>query len=493
MRTWKQWRGAFLIFALSCAIFSMSATKPAAAYPALAEPDGSCPATLSGLYTYVPITSGFLVGYCQETAGPINFCPPGYTQTTIQSPLHLPVPVCIPGGTYLPPSTGDLTVLQKYTAMEMQITLKEAIQKYVANENDNGIDNGGLTHNIAWALGTGGGGGSRLGMSVPGGPADQIDAGGFGGGSVIRGNVGITDSAGITTPGMMTGFKDVSGIGSIYGSYQVSGLPANQWLSLSGAFDYQRHNISVAPITGLAGASGGSAGADTYTFQGSAFYSFGSSYVRGAAGFDVGRGNETSFVDGSTGNFNTHGYAGDLRIGTVFGLLNTIKTASPAAMPTKAPPKSTSGYAVGLDLSGHVGYSDQRLDGFTDSTGLIFGSGDTHSGDVGARARLFAVVQDNGWLWVPYVSATVDQQFGFSSVLNIPNQAAFVGGDVFSFQEAKTFWGTELGLNVQGPFGLTIGAKGFYQASADISFVGGTAYVKVPLNYTPKPAFASRY
>src|SRR5208282_22062 len=92
-----------------------------------------------------------------------------------------------------------------------------------------------------------------------------------------------------------------------------------------------------------------------------------------------------------------------------------------------------------------------------------------------------------------YVSGTVDQEFGFSSTMNIPIQAALPSGDFVSLQEAQTFWGTALGVDVRGPNGWTVGVKGFYQASADINYTGGTAYVKIPLNYTPQPAFAARY
>jgi hypothetical protein len=46
-------------------------------------------------------------------------------------------------------------------------------------------------------------------------------------------------------------------------------------------------------------------------------------------------------------------------------------------MPTKAPPKSVAGgYILALDVSGHLGYSDERSDGCTDSSGFMFGNGE---------------------------------------------------------------------------------------------------------------------
>jgi hypothetical protein len=94
---------------------------------------------------------------------------------------------------------------------------------------------------------------------------------------------------------------------------------------------------------------------------------------------------------------------------------------------------------------------------------------------------------------MPYISATVDQQFGVSDTLNFPNQAALPGGDVVSLLTAKTFGGGDIGVDVRGPNGMTAGVKGFYAASADTNIVGGSAFVKVPLNYTPKAAWATKY
>jgi hypothetical protein len=89
---------------------------------------------------------------------------------------------------------------------------------------------------------------------------------------------------------------------------------------------------------------------------------------------------------------------------------------------------------------------------------------------------------------MPYVAATIDQQFRFSSNLNIPNQAALPDGDVAYLQEAQTFYGGQLGLDVRGPNGWTFGVKAFVLASADTNRVGGDVYVKIPLGIPPAPA-----
>lgn len=44
---------------------------------------------------------------------------------------------------------------------------------------------------------------------------------------------------------------------------------------------------------------------------------------------------------------------------------------------------------------------------------------------------------------------------------------------------------------MRGPNEWTVGVKGFYEASADTTIVGGSAHIKIPLNYTP--VIATRY
>jgi hypothetical protein len=330
---------------------------------------------------------------------------------------------------------------------------------------------------------------SQLGMYISHGTAD---ASVFGGAAVTRNSgYGVSDSAGLVAPGTTApSFKDVAGGGGVAGSYDLN-LSGNQSLRFSGSFDYRRVDMTLGALAGLGLASAGSVQTDTYRFGGAVIYGLGSAYLEGKAAFDFGHGNETQTVDGSTGRFDTHGYSADLRIGNVFMLLNTLSSGTATRMPTKAPPKAAGGYAVGLDLSGHLGYSNERIDGFTDSAGFVYGADRTRYGDIGGRAKLFAVVPNNGLLWMPYVAGTVDQQFGFSSTLTIPDQVALPGGDIVSLQQAQTFLGTQLGLDIRGAGGWKIGARGFYSASSDTNITGGSAYVKIPFNYTS--AVASRY
>jgi hypothetical protein len=321
-------------------------------------------------------------------------------------------------------------------------------------------------------------------MYVSPSPSGAFD--GFAGASVssIRGSgYGVTDSAALLAPGTSTpSYRATAGGFGIGGSYDATalfGLPSHQGLLLSGDFDYARENITLGSLAGLAATSAGSAQTDTYRLGGSVLYRIGGTYVQGTGAFDFDHGNETQNVDASTGSFNFHGYAADLRLGNIFVLFNSISSSNPGLL-TQAPDPA-GGYAVGLDLSGHVGYSNLQFDSFTDSSGFVYGTGTTHTGDAGARARLFAILPGNGWSWVPYVAATIDQEFDFSSSLNIPSQAALAGGDLISLTEAQTYLGAQLGLDLVGAQGVTVGINGFYAASSDTKIGGGRIYLKLAL------------
>jgi hypothetical protein len=333
-------------------------------------------------------------------------------------------------------------------------------------------------------------GGSHLGMYSSSSTPGQSGWGGMGGGFSARGSgLGVTDTAGGLAPGTKASVQDSNGNGGIFGVYDATRfLPTNQSLVFSGFFNYANDNITVGPIAGVSLANAASAQSDTYTFGGSVLYRNNMAYLQGTAAYDFGRASETQSVDGSTGSFGTSGYFVDAKLGNIFVLLNTTGVPGPAALPTKAPPKPTGGALVGLDASGHIGYSGSWIDGFTDSSGFVYGTGQTRFGDIGGRVKLFVAIPSNGLLWVPYVAGTIDQLFGFSSTLNIPSQPALAGGDLISLQEAKTFGGAQLGIDARGPGGWTVGIKGFYTASADTSIIGGNAYVKMPLNYTPLAA-----
>lgn len=336
---------------------------------------------------------------------------------------------------------------------------------------------------------------SHLGMYVSG-DNNFNSWGAGGGGSLTHGSgFGATDSAGVLAPGSVTpNFRGTSGGGGIFGTFDASYyVSAGQHLFFNGFFDYSQYSESVSAAVGLPALviGAGSSHNDAYTFGGSVLYSVNTAYLQGTGAVSFGHGGETESFDGSTGNFGTSAYVADMKMGNVFVLLNTSNSGTKSVIPTKAPPKFTPGYIVALDLSGHIGYVDNQFGSFTDSSGFVYGTEEAKYTDLGGRAKLLAIIPSNGIWWQPYVAATLDQRLGFSHTLFDPAQAALPTGDLVNFQEANTFWGTELGVDARGAGGWTLGIKGFYEASADMNIAGGNITLKIPFNYTP--TVASRY
>jgi hypothetical protein len=289
------------------------------------------------------------------------------------------------------------------------------------------------------------------------------------------------------------GYREVGSGGGIGGVYDASYLfGPNQNLIWRGSFDYTRSRVNYGPTAGLValgvGTGAGTATSDNYSFSGSVLYRNYGTYAVAAAGYNFGRGSEFQTVDNSSGSYDSNGYFVDVKLGHLFMLANTITAARP--MVTKAPVKPADGYAIGLDLSGHLGYQKSRDGGFTDSTGFIYGTEQVQFGDGGLKAKLVAFVPRNGVVWQPYIAGTVDSQFGFSHTSFIPTQVALAGGDVVSFSQATTSVGAQVGLDVQARNGWIVGVNGFYSRSSDTEIAGGRAFLKIPFGPT---TVAARY
>ena len=323
---------------------------------------------------------------------------------------------------------------------------------------------------------------NQLGMSVT--PQSAYGNGvafGAGGFNAHSSGVRVTDTAGFLAPGTTSiGSQTNAGSGGISGSYDASRMVgSNQSLVLNGAFDYTSMKTNF-------GAAVSSINSDTYSFTGSALYRNHDNYLILKGSYEFGNHSEFFIGDGSRGNYRSDGYDVDARIGHVFMLYNSIAAVEPPPrMSVKAPPRATDGgYAVGIDLSGHLGYASNVAGGFTDTSGFVFGDERTQSGDTGLRAKLVVEIPRNGVVWQPYISGSVDWLFGYSHVAYFPTQAALAGGDAVSFSDATTFVGAQIGLDVKSKNGWTVGVNAFYSHSSDTEVAGGRAYVKIPFGPT---------
>jgi Autotransporter beta-domain len=306
--------------------------------------------------------------------------------------------------------------------------------------------------------------GSHLGMYVS--PSGTDGVGGFGDGFGLSGkSVGISDTSGAFAGATTPGFHGSGGGGGINGYIDVT-----PQLRVGGSFDYQHVSADFD--------GGSSQGFDSYAFKGYSTYRWLDSYVTGSILYDY---MPTKFFDagtGGTGNFNANLFDGDVSVGHVFVLIDPRGAGSHAIL-AKAPPQSSViQNGLLLELSGHGGYVTGMDDGFTESTGFVWGDGHVHYGDLGIKAELQGVIPANGVIWLPYVTGTVDQLVGFSQTLDIPTQVA-MAADTLTFDEATTWLGGEAGVETQVASGWTIGAKIFDTTSSDFNIVGGTGYVKV--------------
>lgn len=354
------------------------------------------------------------------------------------------------------------------------------------------IATGGMFSGNA-AAASGGSTGSHLGMYVtpPSGAGTGLTFGG-GGYSLRNTGYGVSDTAGTLGTGSTTpGFHENGGSGGISGSYDASQLVGNnQKLIFSGLFNYSSSSATygtTAPLLGIGVLNLGTVNNNVFQFGGSALYSNNTFYVLGKGEYAFGRGSETqsAALGAASGNYDINGYDVDLSLGNVFMLMDTTRSgAAPMytkAPYTKAPPAVDGGYALGLDLSGHIGYQDTRDKGFTDSSGFIFGDETVKFGDGGLKAKLVASIPRDGVTWLPYVAGTVDWQFDFSHTSVIPSQNTFAGGDLISFTQATTVWGAQAGLDVRTSNGWTVGVNGFYASSSDTTVAGGRAFLRIPL------------
>jgi hypothetical protein len=286
----------------------------------------------------------------------------------------------------------------------------------------------------------------------------------------------VTDTAGLLAPGSIANSSQTSaGSGGLAGTYDASYIVGpNQKLVFNGAFDYTSSKTNFGPTVS-------SINSDTYNFRGSALYSNNNTYLVLKGSYEFGNNNEFAAANASNGSYQSDGYNVDARVGQVFMLFNSIAAVVPSRIAVKAPPRAADGgYAIGLDLSGHLGYTTNVARGFTDSSGFVFGDERARGGETGLHAKLIAVVPRNGVTWLPYIAGSVDWRFDYSHKAFFPTQAAMAGGDTVSFADGTTAVSAQVGLDVRAANGWIVGVNGFYLHTSDTEVTGGRAYVKVP-------------
>jgi hypothetical protein len=306
---------------------------------------------------------------------------------------------------------------------------------------------------------------------------------GVGASSTWNSGYRVTDSAGAVPAGALApGFHALesrAGVNLTADGTRLLDLNAIQQLLFGVTLSYRRSDMDFGTSVLTPGVtSAGSVRRNGYTLAGTVDYAIDTIYFSGYAAVDWSHADITNAVLQSQGGTNGAGYQLSATAGKIFPLFNS--TGVNPVMFVKAPPRAVGGYAVFVDVSGRLGYLSMRDNGFTDSSGFIYGTEQLSYWATGARANLVAAIPTGRATWMPYVGVTFDQQLSFRHTFDIPNQAAAVA-DTFSFGQGRTWWGVQGGLNVLDRGGLKAGFNAYYRASSDTSVLGGGLFLKVPL------------
>jgi hypothetical protein len=295
----------------------------------------------------------------------------------------------------------------------------------------------------------------------------------------------VSDSAGAIAPGSLApGFNSLGGGGGgnlVIDATKALPIPTYQQLLFGINVDYQRLTTSYGTSALTPGvSSAGSEQSNTWSFSGSASYSNDRFYATGMAQYDVRQSNITSNVGAAnaSGSMAGQGYMLNAAAGYLLPLFGTGNVTS-STIPTKALPSRINGYGLFLNVEGDLGYQKQWNNGFTDTSGFVYGTEQFSYTDLGAKVQLIAVVPSTGFSWMPFVGGGVDQLVGFTHTFDIPAQAATAADTIF-FGESTTFWTVQAGLSVINRAAIQAGVSGFYSTSADTSVFGGNVFVKIP-------------
>jgi hypothetical protein len=255
--------------------------------------------------------------------------------------------------------------------------------------------------------------------------------------------------------------------------FQVKG--DNQILSIGAYLDYSSIQTNYDAL-----AAGSSMQRNLYTAGATVTYVYKTSYFQGKFGGLWGNG--TTSDGGVFGNFDTSGYEASLTAGHVFTLFDA-RTFATRKMPVKAPvaPQPVSGYLIGLDVNGAIGTYSEQHGAFTDTSGFINGAERLQVWNVDARARLFADIMNNGYVWTPYAAISVEQEVSFSHTLDLVAQAGQTADTLFFAAPGQTYGGFQTGLSVLDPKGIRYGFDASYLKSSGLESVGGRVYVRFPV------------
>lgn len=294
----------------------------------------------------------------------------------------------------------------------------------------------------------------------------------------------ITSASGAASssiPGSRT--TDVGGgASSAFNLSHTFNLSGNQRLVVGGAARYDSLRTTFGPDSSAPGlASAGAVNESAFSVAGMARYYVGTTYLGVLVAGNWGRDSLSDNLTPATGSFHTSGYGDGISAGHTFTLFDS-RSVDTRVVPTKAPPKPIGGYAVELDVSGHLDYNWAKADGFTDSSGFVWGDQNLRYWTAGAQAQLTWIIPTPQLTWRPFLAATVSSDFSYSNTVDIPAQTGALADTLF-IGGPQTFGGARAGISAQAKNGIIVGAQAFYQRSSEYSVTGGQVF----LRYQPPP------
>jgi hypothetical protein len=307
------------------------------------------------------------------------------------------------------------------------------------------------------------------GMTFASSQPDQFTGTGdniLGSATVFRGSnsgVGYTDSTGAS--GQATGYKisgSLIGGGASIETRKLFGLSAGQSLILGADVNYldstMKYDLDLGSVRSQ------SYGADLY-----ARYFSREFYWKAMLDFDWGTNHLTDNSSGSPigSSYGSNGIGGDFRIGKIIPLWGN---GSQGSLKDGGSPPTESLLA---NISGHIGYTRDVADGFTDSTGTVYGDETERYWIGGGRIKLTYYRPDGNILWAPFVAGTIDRQFNYS-------HTAVVAENQYNLAQEGTIFGAEVGVKATTRNGTAFGLTGFTERSANQNSTGLNLSAKVP-------------
>jgi hypothetical protein len=252
------------------------------------------------------------------------------------------------------------------------------------------------------------------------------------------------------------------GTDAFYNGSQMFKLGGDQRLLIGGLVQYD----SIDSLS----ANARTAHAGLYSVAAAAHYYNGSAYLIGAGSLGWGMGSFADGATGITGSFGLHSYALGISGGNRFTLLDTRTDKTPLT-DLRVGYAAPGGYALQLDLNGHLLYHNATSDAFVDSAGNAGGAGTTSILTAGSEARLAALVPMGRMTASPYVSAGIDQDVAYSNSATVPAQGG-KPGDTLYFGTPQTTFSARMGVSVQDESGFNVGLHAFASTSGQYQAAG---------------------